>query len=332
MEFLYEYGLFLAKAATFVVAVAVVVGLIAGATMSAKEKTKKGQLEFTDLSKQYRQMQTGLQQQLLDKKQFKRWQKDQANEKHEQKTRLFVVDFDGSMDARETASLREEITAILSVATAQDEVLLRLESGGGVVHGYGLAASQLDRLRQHGIKLTVAVDKVAASGGYMMACIGNQILAAPFAILGSIGVIAQLPNFYKLLQKNDIDFEQFTAGEYKRTVTLFGQNSDKGRQKFQQELEQTHQLFKQFVQQHRPQLDMAQVATGEHWFGYQALELKLIDAIQTSDDYLLAQLPGHQLFQVKYHVRKGLAEKVGMGSAAVLAHWWQKLMPQSWLR
>ncbi|MEO3865578.1 protease SohB [Rheinheimera fenheensis] len=332
MEFLYEYGLFLAKAATFVVAVAVVVGLIAGAAMSAKEKTKKGQLEFTNLSKQYRQMQTGLQQQLLDKKQFKRWQKDQADEKHQHKAKLFVVDFDGSMDARETASLREEITAILSVATTQDEVLLRLESGGGVVHGYGLAASQLDRLRQHGIKLTVAVDKVAASGGYMMACIGNQILAAPFAILGSIGVIAQLPNFYKLLQKNDIDFEQFTAGEYKRTVTLFGQNSDKGRQKFQQELEQTHQLFKQFVQQHRPQLDMAQVATGEHWFGYQALELKLIDAIQTSDDYLLSQLPSHQLFQVKYHVRKGLAEKVGMGSAAILSHWWQRLMPQSWLR
>ena len=169
MEFLYEYGLFLAKAATFVVAVAVVIGLIAGAAMSAKEKTKKGQLEFTDLSKQYRQMQTGLQQQLLDKKQFKRWQKVQADEKHQHKAKLFVVDFDGSMDARETASLREEITAILSVATVQDEVLLRLESGGGVVHGYGLAASQLDRLRQHGIKLTVAVDKVAASGGYMMA-------------------------------------------------------------------------------------------------------------------------------------------------------------------
>lgn len=332
MEFLYEYGLFLAKAATFVLAVAIVVGLIAGAAISAKEKTKKGQLEFTDLSKQYRQMQAGLQQQLLDKKQFKRWQKEKAGVKQEQGAKLFVVDFDGSMDARETASLREEITAILSVATAQDEVLLRLESGGGVVHGYGLAASQLDRLRQQGIKLTVAVDKVAASGGYMMACIGNQILAAPFAILGSIGVIAQLPNFYKLLQKNDIDFEQFTAGEYKRTVTLFGPNSDKGRQKFQQELEQTHQLFKQFVQQHRPQLDMQQVATGEHWFGYQALELKLIDAIQTSDDYLLAQLSRHQLFQVKYHVRKGLAEKVGMGSAAILAHWWQKLMPQSWLR
>jgi serine protease SohB len=332
LEFLYEYGLFLAKAATFVLAVAIVVGLIAGAAISAKEKTKKGQLEFTDLSKQYRQMQAGLQQQLLDKKQFKRWQKEKAGVKQEQGAKLFVVDFDGSMDARETASLREEITAILSVATAQDEVLLRLESGGGVVHGYGLAASQLDRLRQQGIKLTVAVDKVAASGGYMMACIGNQILAAPFAILGSIGVIAQLPNFYKLLQKNDIDFEQFTAGEYKRTVTLFGPNSDKGRQKFQQELEQTHQLFKQFVQQHRPQLDMQQVATGEHWFGYQALELKLIDAIQTSDDYLLAQLSRHQLFQVKYHVRKGLAEKVGMGSAAILAHWWQKLMPQSWLR
>jgi serine protease SohB len=237
-----------------------------------------------------------------------------------------VVDFHGSMDAREAESLREEVTAILAVAGKEDEVLLRLESGGGVVHGYGLAASQLDRLRKAEVSLTVAIDKVAASGGYMMACIGHKILAAPFAIVGSIGVIAQLPNFNKLLKKGHIDFEQFTAGEYKRTVTLFGENNDKGRQKFQQELEQTHQLFKQFVQDHRSQLDIDQVATGEHWFGYQALPLALIDEIQTSDDYMLQQMQNRQVFQVKYQLKKGLAEKVGMGSATVLSLWWQKLV------
>lgn len=328
MEFIYEYGMFLAKAVTLVAAIAVIIGLIAGAA-AGKARPKKGQLQFTDLTAQYKAVTEDMQQQLLDKKQFKQWQKTQHSKKAETKPRLFVVDFHGSMDAREAESLREEVTAILAVANKEDEVLLRLESGGGVVHGYGLAASQLDRLRKADVSLTVAIDKVAASGGYMMACIGHKILAAPFAIVGSIGVIAQLPNFNKLLKKGHIDFEQFTAGEYKRTVTVFGENNDKGRQKFQQELEQTHQLFKQFVQDHRPQLDIDQVATGEHWFGYQALPLKLVDEIQTSDAYLLSQMPQRDLFQVRYQLRKGIAEKVGVGSANILSVWWQKLMQQS---
>jgi serine protease SohB len=326
LAFLYEYGLFLAKVITFVIAVAVIVGLIAGAA-SKGHSSAKGKLQLTDLTEEYQQKITELQQRLMDKKRFKTWQKADKSMPKEATAALFVIDFNGSMDAREADSLREEVSAILAVAEKQDEVLLRLESGGGVVHGYGLAASQLDRLRQQGLHLTVAVDKVAASGGYMMACIGHKIIAAPFAILGSIGVIAQLPNFNKFLKNNNIDFEQFTAGEYKRTVTLFGENSEKGRQKFQQELETTHQLFKQFVQDHRPQLDIAQVATGEHWFGYQALELKLIDSIQTSDDYVLSQLQQHRrVFQVKYLLRKGLAEKVGLGSANILSLWWQKLL------
>ncbi|SNY55800.1 inner membrane peptidase. Serine peptidase. MEROPS family S49 [Arsukibacterium tuosuense] len=333
MAFLMEYGMFLAKAATIVFAIAMVAGIIVNA--SHKPKAKKGQLEFTDLSKHYRQQTEDLQQRLLDKKAFKQWQKTrQKNQKlqGDDQPCLFLLEFTGSMDARETESLREEVSALLAIAKPEDEVLLRLESGGGVVHGYGLAASQLDRIRKQGIALTVAVDKVAASGGYMMACIGNKIIAAPFAILGSIGVIAQLPNFHKLLQKNHVDFEQFTAGEFKRTVTLFGENTEKGRQKFQQELEETHVLFKNFVQQHRPQLDVARVATGEHWFGYQALELQLVDTIQTSDDYLLNKLPSHRLFKVSYQLKKGLAEKVGMGSANVVSQWWQRLVQHNWQR
>lgn len=331
MAFLYEYGLFLAKVVTFVVAVAVIIGLIAGAAVS-RAKPKKGQLQFTDLSEDYQQQTVELQQRLLDKKAFKQWHKAEKSKQQDNKPRLFVIEFHGSMDAREADSLREEITAVLAVATSEDEVLLRLESGGGVVHGYGLAASQLDRLRKHNIALTVAIDKVAASGGYMMACIGNKIVAAPFAIVGSIGVIAQLPNFNRLLKQHNVDFEQFTAGEYKRTVTLFGENTDKGRQKFQLELEQTHQLFKRFVAEHRPQLDLGQVATGEHWFGYQALELQLIDALQTSDDFIMANLSERRVVQVKYQLRKGIAEKVGMGSASIVSQWWQKLMQHHWLR
>lgn len=255
MEFLYEYGLFLAKTVTFVVAIIAIIAVIAASAI--KQKHKKGELEIIDLSEQFEDVEQEVLHALLNNEELK--QKEKADKKlakekakedkkkaksgieseSESKSKVFVIDFKGSIDAKEVSSLREEVSAILSVATKNDEVFVRLESGGGMVHGYGLASSQLDRIRQNEIPLTVSVDKVAASGGYMMACVANNIIAAPFAILGSIGVIAQLPNFNKLLKKNDIDFEQFTAGEFKRTVTMFGENTEKGKEKFIEELEET---------------------------------------------------------------------------------------------
>lgn len=325
MAFLYEYGLFLTKIITLVIALAVVVAILASAAL--KTRQRKGQLDVVNLSEEYQETQQGMQQLLMDKKAFKKWHK--ATEKsiadNVLTKRLFVLEFKGSIDARETDALREEVTAVLAVAKPEDEVLLKLESGGGVVHGYGLAASQLDRIKQHKIPLTVAVDKVAASGGYMMACVADKILAAPFAIIGSIGVVAQLPNFNKLLKKNDVDFEQFTAGEYKRTVTLFGENTDKGRQKFQQELEETHLLFKDFVKQQRPTLDLDNVATGEHWFGYQALTLQLVDTLQTSDEYVTTAFKEREVLLVRYQTKKRLADKLGAGGASFMTALWQKL-------
>lgn len=234
--------------------------------------------------------------------------------------KVFVIDFKGDVHANAVEQLREEITMILATAKAgKDRVILRLESPGGVVHGYGLAAAQLVRLRDAGFHLTICVDKVAASGGYMMACIANEIVAAPFAILGSIGVVAQLPNFNKLLKEHNIDFEIFTAGEYKRTVTVFGENSAEGKAKFEQELQQTHQLFKHFVENYRSQLNVAEVATGEHWYGEDALKLKLVDKLQTSDAYLLDALAKHNVYILNTRKKPTLGEKLGL-QAAELAH------------
>lgn len=345
MEFLYEYGLFLAKAITFVVAVGAIIVVIASSAM--KQGGKAGELEITDLSEQYKEVEEDIVHFLLSKeelkdkeKQDKKAAKEQAKadkkaakedsgETKEVESKLFVIDFNGSIDAKEVSSLREEISAILTVAKPTDEVFVRLESGGGMVHGYGLASSQLDRIRQHNIPLTASVDKVAASGGYMMACVANKIVSAPFAIIGSIGVIAQVPNFNRLLKKNDVDFEQFTAGEFKRTVTMFGENTDKGREKFVEELEDTHVLFKNFVSEHRPELDIAKVATGEHWFGTQAKDLGLVDELQTSDDYLQARCKTHKLVQIKYATKKGLAEKFSKAASlsfdAIISKVWQNI-------
>lgn len=313
--------MFLAKAITIVVAIVAVIIVVLASTV--KHKSDKGELRITNLSEELEELKHGLKEELLSKKQFKAYEKQlKADEKAKDKAadeactgKVFVIDFKGSIDAAEVASLREEISAIIAIAEKGDEVVVNVESGGGMVHGYGLASSQLDRLRQADITLTVCVDKVAASGGYMMACVANKIYAAPFAIVGSIGVVAQLPNFNRLLKKHEIDYEQHTAGNFKRTLTVFGENSDEGRQKFQEELEETHVLFKAFVGKYRPELDLVKVATGEHWYGQQAIELGLVDAISTSDDVIMSLATERTVYKIRYQVRKKLADKIAHGAS-----------------
>ncbi|RSO53348.1 protease SohB [Acinetobacter pittii] len=230
--------------------------------------------------------------------------------------KIFVLDFKGDIQASAVENLREEITLILATAKAgRDRIVVRLESPGGMVHGYGLAAAQLVRLRDAGFHLTICVDKVAASGGYMMACIANEIIAAPFAIVGSIGVVAQVPNFNRLLKEHNVDFELYTAGQYKRTVTMFGENTPEGKAKFEEELQQTHVLFKHFVEKYRPQLNVDKVATGEHCYGEDALDLNLVDKLQTSDEYLLALLPQHDVYVINTRKKATLGEKLGLQAA-----------------
>jgi len=336
VEFFAEYASFLAKTVTLVVAILVVMASFAALRSKGRRKSA-GQLQVSKLNDFYKGLRERLEQSLLDKDQLKSLRKSQAKtekkqkKKPEPKGRVFVLDFDGDIKASATESLRHEITALLTLATPQDEVVLRLESGGGMVHSYGLASSQLARIRQAGVPLTVCIDKVAASGGYMMACIGEKIISAPFAILGSIGVVAQLPNVNRLLKKHDIDFEVLTAGEYKRTLTVFGENTEKGREKFQEDLDITHELFKNFVSRYRPQLAIDEVATGEIWLGVAALGRQLVDELKTSDEYLAERAKSAELYHLHYAERKSLQERIGMASGSVdrlLLSWWSRLTQQ----
>lgn len=353
MEFLTNYGLFFAKTVTFVLAVFIVVTIVVSAS-GRNKKSDKGVIQVGKLNEKFKAMREALQQMVLDEDEQKQLAKDEkkrlklelaeqkkaAKEKPEaeaaaqHKKRVFVIDFQGDIKASANDSLREEISAVLTLATPQDEVVVKVESGGGMVHSYGLAASQLVRITNKNIPLTVCVDKVAASGGYMMACVANKIVAAPFAILGSIGVVAQLPNFHRLLKKNDIDFEMYTAGEFKRTVTMFGENTEKGREKFLEDLEDTHVLFKEFVGEHRPQVDIAAVATGEVWYGSRAKAVNLVDELQTSDEYLLNQSETADIFEVEFAIKKSLPEKLGMAAQVAveraLFSVWEKAQFNRW--
>lgn len=322
MDTLFSYLLFLAETLTIVAAVLVIMG----GMVALVQKTKKqleGEIEIASLNEQYEAMNETLQQVILPKKYFKKWLKEQKQQKKRegdktqgdngletQRPKVFVLTFEGDIKASEIESLRQTITAVLMVATFKDKIFLRLESAGGMIHAYGLAASELQRIKSKGIPFIVSVDKVAASGGYLMAAVAPTILAAPFAILGSIGVLAQLPNFYRALQHHHIDFEQLTAGEYKRTLSMFGKNTEEGRKKLQEEIEEAHSLFKDFVHEHRPQLDIDKIATGEHWYGQKAKELHLIDEIKTSDDYLLEASTHSDVYEVYYTIKKTWTDKI----------------------
>jgi len=349
MEWFAEYGLFLAKGVTGVILLALLLRLISRSRQDG-EGLQAGYLDVEALNDRYQAEADGLRTLVWDDAAWKAERKqrktkakaDKAAAKASaksgssiQRSRVYVLQFSGDMAASAVTHLRQEISALLAVADpACDEVVVLLESPGGVVHGYGLAASQLARIRDAGLSLTICVDKVAASGGYMMACLANQLLAAPFAIIGSIGVVAQIPNFHRLLKKNDIDVELMTAGQYKRTLTLLGENTEAGRQKFQQDIDETHVLFKDFVQQWRPQVDIDAVATGEHWFATQALPLKLVDALQTSDDYLRKRAKDADLYALHWRQRKTLGQKLGLAAEVsvdrVLTRWWQRATQSRW--
>jgi len=346
LEFFSEYGVFLAKVVTLVVAILVVVGSLFAMGMKQKKQTAHGHLEITHLNDEIDSMadalrsvtegkETNKQQHKDKKKQHKAQAKEdkkkaKMHDTSDIKKRVYVLDFDGDIKASEVDNLREEITSVLSVINPErDEVVLTLSSGGGMVHAYGLASSQVKRITDKGVSLTICVDKVAASGGYMMACVADKLLAAPFAVLGSIGVIAQLPNFHRLLKKHDVDFETLTAGEYKRTLTMFGENTVKGREKFAEELEDTHNLFKDFVKENRPQLDIEAIATGEVWFGQRALEKNLVDELKTSDEYLVDACKEADVYLISYEFKKSLQERfsVGMHNTVdrLILTWWSRL-------
>jgi serine protease SohB len=337
MEYLYDYLVFLAQAVTVVIALLVVVAGIASASMKLQHPARGGHLEVIKLNERLNLLKQSIQEALLDPASFKKERKQEAKAaKREakiakrrpgrgkavraksaaevdavaEKRRVFVLDFHGDLQATGVKDLSTEITAVLTLASANDEVLVRVESPGGVVHGYGLAASQLDRVKQHGVPLVVAVDKVAASGGYLMAAVADKVVAAPFAVMGSIGVVAQIPNVHRLLKKHDVDVEVLTAGKYKRTLTVLGENTEEGRQKFVEELEDVHALFQEFVSSHRPQVDMETVATGETWYGQRAIDLKLIDEICTSDEYLTKACETADVYSVHWVEHKKPLDRI----------------------
>lgn len=331
-EFFSEYGLFFAKTLTLAIIIVGSVLMLILAAAQGKRKSGEGEFEIEHLNEKLSETTKAVKEAIFDKAAFEQELKEEKkaekkaekarkkaaknskddDEQEDARKRVFVLDFDGDIRASDVESLRETISAVLTIARPEkDEVVLKLESGGGMVHSYGFAASQLKRITNRNVGLTVCVDAVAASGGYMMACTADKILAAPFSIIGSIGVVAQIPNFNKLLKKHDIDYEVLTAGEYKRTMTVFGENTEEGRQKFVQDLEETHVLFKDFIHEQRPDLDLSKVANGDVWYGSQALELGLVDGLKTSDEYLLESCDDADVYEVRYEFKHGLVDRLG---------------------
>ncbi len=314
MEILIEYGLFVLKAFTIIVLIFIPIFFLVS-TMRQPSETNES-LKIKNLTKRYQSMANSLKVLTMNKEEKKKLKKTLKKEKKTnskvktKKKPVYVLNFQGDIEASNVENLKEEISAILQSETKCEEIVLNLESAGGTVIGYGLAAAQLKRIRDAGIKLTACVDKVAASGGYMMACVANKIVSAPFAIIGSIGVVAAIPNFSKILKKLDVDYELHTAGEFKRTITTFGETTDEGREKFKKDLQEIHDLFKEHVTKFRPELDISKVATGEIWEGTKALEVGLVDEISTSDEYLMNFSKKHDVYEIKFETKKKIQDKL----------------------
>lgn len=335
MEFIWELAGFAAKSLFMLVLVvagaALIAAIIQGAVRRSRPK-ELGRIHLTCLNDHYQNIRRNIEDYILDKKTRKQKEKEQkkADKSPQDRPKIWTFVFDGDLAATQVNELREQVTATLSVANPdRDEVVVLLESPGGVMQNYGLAASQLVRLRDAGVPITVCIDKVAASGGYMMAAVANRIVAAPFAIVGSIGVLAMVPNIHRLLKKYDVDYMELTAGKYKRTISYMGEITEDGLEHFHEELETSHALFKRFIGRYRTQLDVEQIATGEHWFGEDAVAVKLIDELGTSDDYLMQRADKADIYRIDFEVPRSVKEKfAGVLSESgdrLLLRWWNRL-------
>lgn len=331
MDFLLDVAEFALQTLFITFAIMAVIVLIFSLAKKNKDTSK---IKIKDLNEKLKSYEKKLAESIKNKKELKEYQKEckkiEKDSLNKAQPNTFVIDFNGDVKASQVENFRECITAILTSAQKNDEVVVRLESPGGMVHAYGLAASQLQRIKQRGLKLTICVDKVAASGGYMMACLGDEIVAAPFSIVGSIGVVASIPNFNRILKKNDIDYMELTAGEYKRTLTLLGEVTEEGKNKFNEQLKETHELFKNHITHFRPQVDIKKVATGEYWYGTQALDLKLVDTIGTSDDLLMERTKISRVKEVSVPAKKSFKDKLTEGMSSSLATAYDFIIDKAW--
>ncbi len=314
MEYIFEFLLFGGKFLLLFIFLFLFLGLLKN---SKNGPTKKlNQIEIVNINREHAAVKKYMLLNILEKSEFKKRKTKKIKKTFEKN--IFICDFFGDLGATSVETLRDEITAILSVVNDNDEVIIVLESAGGTVQGYGLAASQLQRIVNAKIRLTVVVDKIAASGGYLMACVADNIVAAPFAIIGSIGVVAQIPNFNKILKKNNIDYEQITAGKYKRTLTLFGENTEEGRNKFQADIDRTHKIFQEFVLKRRPNLEIDKVATGEYWQAVTAKELNLVDELATSDELISRLMNTANIFKVRKKLKRSIYKNFFKKAATIL--------------
>ena len=326
MAFWLDIAAFLVKALIIVAAVGGLAVLIARLARSSEPKDQE--IKVRSLDDRYDDMRDAMNGALLDRKERKALTKTlkkeakaaaKARRGQEPGKRIYVLAFKGDLRASAVKRLGAEIDAVLIAARAgTDEAVIRIESPGGTVTGYGLAAAEILRLRERKINVTASVDQVAASGGYMMACAADRIVAAPFAIVGSIGVVAPVPNLHRLLKKNEIDFEEITAGEFKRTVSVLGEITPAGREHFREKLDTTHHAFKAHVAQCRPNVDIERVANGDYWLAREALSLGLVDEIMTGDELLFRSRDGARLYEVSTEARKTLLQQLlsGLGGTA----------------
>ncbi|MEE3003483.1 MAG: protease SohB [Pseudomonadota bacterium] len=315
-DILINYAVFLLKTITIIVAIFLILGKI----FSLKQEDKStGKIKLKKLNEEYTQTKNELSKDILSKVDYKKLLKSEKKQQKKLKKslpKLFLLEFKGDIRASAAAELRDEITAILSLASTKDKVVIQLESPGGCVHDYGFAASQLSRIREKNITLVVAVDKVAASGGYMMASVASEIIAAPFAVIGSIGVYMALPNFHKFLKDKKIEFEDLTAGPDKRNLTTFSPNTKDDREKAQEQIDNIHRLFIDFVKKYRPNIDPEKVATGKTWHALDAINLNLIDKIITSDDYITSAMSKYEVLRINKKKSKKILEKLTQNTLA----------------
>ncbi|WP_343192796.1 S49 family peptidase [Buchnera aphidicola (Taiwanaphis decaspermi)] len=301
MEFIYSYILFIIKTLSVLFFLHLFSKIIIIYILKKNDIYLNNTLKVELLNNHYKKLKNDLS--FFQKKKI-------INQKnvYNKKSNLYILDYNDKIKKNKIKKLREEISSIILVAKKNDEVLLRLENTSDIVYEYGLVIAQLQRLRKKGIKLIISIDKIVSNGGYIIACVADHISASPFSIIGPINIVVNIPNIDKYTQTSNLNNQLNDCNTFTK-LTLIKNNTKIYVNKIFNKLDIKKYIRNSFIKDMRPSLNLNKIFNQNYWIGENAINEKLIDSINTSDDILFSKKDTHNLLKIKYVYKSNIVEK-----------------------
>ncbi|HIQ50372.1 MAG TPA: signal peptide peptidase SppA [Nautiliaceae bacterium] len=213
----------------------------------------------------------------------------------------------------ESIYLQKVLSDLDSIEENYDGIILKIDSPGGDAYSTKKIAERIKEINKK-IPIVACIDQIATSGAYWLASSSDYIVADDFSIVGSIGVYASYLEFTGLMEKLGVKYNRIVFGKYKDILSPFKNLTEEERKLIERKINYIYEYFVKEVAKNRGlnySFVKEKIATGEFFFGYEAKELNLVDAIGDLETCKkkMAHFLNTSIDNIKFQTMKGYYEK-----------------------